>query len=35
MIQIYWTVPPWKWILKGVEEVPEDPGQDHVIEQTN
>lgn len=35
MVQVYWAVLPGKWILKGVEEVPEDPGQDHVVEQTN
>lgn len=34
-IHVYWAVPPRKWVLKGVEEVPEDPGQYHVVEETN
>lgn len=35
MVQVQWAVPPGKWTFKGVEKVPEDPGQDHVVEQTN
>lgn len=35
MVQVYWAVPPRQGTLKGVEEVPEDPRQDHVVEQTN
>lgn len=35
MIQVYWAVPPGKWTLKGMEEVSQDPGQDHVVEQSN
>lgn len=35
MVQVQWAGTPGQWTLKGVEEVPEDPGQDHVVEQTN
>lgn len=35
MIQVYWAVPPGTWTLKGMEEVSQDPGQDHVVEQSN
>lgn len=35
MVQVQWAVTPGQRTLKGVEEIPEDPGQDHVVEQTN
>ena len=32
MVIIEWTLAPWQWILERVEEVPEHPGQDGVVE---